>query len=287
MRNIVKISHCNTTTTQAAIMLAILAPLFLLLGASQLQADEGNVVDIVFAGGQSNATSDWADGIRTELAKGVKFSNLRMVHVYHPGSWLHDWYSNKPNKNFDSDFYNSSGTGALEKAWKEVEASGKKPRLAGFFWFQGEGDSGSLSAQKTYPQRFKKILALVQEHFDQPVQPDFAVAVIDGHQDSKFYYPSNPKGRTRDQVEGMRAVLETLGRESNGVSVDTRGAERGDMWHLSRAEKTRIGMEMAKAFVEKLTDNSEQDGADQPASAPESKPEDSKKPKPESKVRPQ
>lgn len=40
-------------------------------------------------------------------------------------------------------------------------------------------------------------------------------------------------------------------------------------------------------FAATLTNRAEQDGADQPAAAPESKPEGDQKPKPESEVRPQ
>jgi hypothetical protein len=210
---------------------------------------DDNVVDIVFAGGQSNAIKPWANGIAAGLKESGKFKNLKMVHVCHPGHWMKVWYTDKPGKNFENDFYNDKGSGALEKAWKEVLASGKTPRLAGFFWFQGEGDSKDPEEKKVYAGRFNTILSLLQKRFEIKAPVNFAVAIIDGSNNDKDYFPANPEGRTREQVEEMRTILKKLGEQPNGVAVDTRDASRRDMWHLMPKAAEKLGKEMAKDFV--------------------------------------
>lgn len=220
--------------------------------ASESATDSDSIgqayVDIIFTGGQSNAVSAWAEGIESVLRSSGAFPNLRMVHLNHPGSWMLNWYTDQPRGNFESDFYNASGTGALELAWKEVLEAGKEPRLAGFFWFQGEGDTGSYSDQAVYVGRFQQMLSLLQTHFEQPNPVPFAVAIIDANQDPIYDAELLSIGRTREMVESMRAELWELGAKENGVAVDTRDAERRDVWHLTGSEARRIGEEMARAF---------------------------------------
>ncbi|MCM8540411.1 MAG: sialate O-acetylesterase [Lentisphaeraceae bacterium] len=205
---------------------------FFLISIVPLQAKEKELVDIVFVGGQSNAVSAWANGIKKELQSSKAFSNLVIVHKYHPGHWLQSWYSEKTNKDFDEDFYNKDGSGALEKAWKNAIANGKTPRLAGFFWFQGEGDTGDPNIDKNYERRFNKILSLLQSHFKQTAPIPFAVAIIDANQDPRYNDPKVLVGRTRAKVEKMRDIHKKLGKQTNGVAVDTREFSRSDAWHL-------------------------------------------------------
>lgn len=226
------------------------ATLILLVLTSIGANAEDKIVDIVFAGGQSNATKQWADGIAAGLKESGRFKNLKLVHVSHPGNWMKTWYTDKPGANFDNDFYNDKKTGALEKAWKEVVDSGKTPRLAGFFWFQGEADSKDSEEKKVYAQRFNAILSLIQKRFEIKEPVNFAVAIIDGSKSDKYYYPTDPKGRTREQVEEMRTILKKLGEQPNGVAVDTRDASRRDMWHLTTKAANQVGSQMAKDFVE-------------------------------------
>ncbi|WPJ96250.1 hypothetical protein SH580_00855 [Coraliomargarita algicola] len=54
----------------------------LLLGPIALRAEKPETVDIIFAGGQSNATQEWASGIHQVLLDSGAFSNLRM-DVWH------------------------------------------------------------------------------------------------------------------------------------------------------------------------------------------------------------
>lgn len=225
----------------------------LLLGPIALRAEKPETVDIIFAGGQSNATKEWASGIHQVLLDSGAFSNLRMVHVYHPGHWLRSWHDDQGTaEDFDADFYNANKTGALEIAWQEVLDAGKQPRLAGFFWLQGEGDTGSLESQATYIARFNQILNLLQAHFQLDAPPNFAVAIIDANQKPEFDAALAKIGRTDEMVDSMRAKLIKLGTQANGVAVDTRGVRRMDVWHLPRAEKEKLGQKMAKAFVQKF-----------------------------------
>lgn len=223
------------------------------MGTAAPLTENPETVDIIFAGGQSNATKEWASGIHQVLLDSGVFSNLRMVHAYHPGHWLRSWHDdNGTAEDFDADFYNNNKTGALEMAWREVLDSGKQPRLAGFFWLQGEGDTGSLDSQATYIARFNRILSLLQARFELDAPPNFAVAIIDANQKSEFDAALAKIGRTDEMVDRMCAKLIQLGTQTNGVAVDTRGVRRVDVWHLPRPERERLGKDMARTFVQKF-----------------------------------
>ncbi len=217
-----------------------------------VSAAKEEFIDIVFAGGQSNATGTWVRGIEETLKESGKFSNLKMVHVQHSGEWMQGWYTDRPQKNFDYDFYNANGTGALEQMWKRVEDSGKIPRLAGFFWWQGEGDTGGAETKVAYTERFNTILELLTKRFKQDAKLNFALAIIDGNHDPKYDDPEVASGRTRKMIEEMRNIHKELGEQSNGVAVDTRGAQRRDLWHLTGNAPAEIGKNMANAFLEKF-----------------------------------
>ena len=61
---------------------------FLLTADLAAKSSDIETVDIIFAGGQSNATEQWARGIEDALVASGMFTNLQMVHTYHPGNWM-------------------------------------------------------------------------------------------------------------------------------------------------------------------------------------------------------
>lgn len=69
-----------------------------------------NIINVFFAGGQSNAKSEWVNGIKDALIASNKYENIVIVHQIHPGDWLHSWYSGnssaKTNLQFIDDLQN-------------------------------------------------------------------------------------------------------------------------------------------------------------------------------------
>ncbi len=215
------------------------------------QLVQAQVVEVFFLGGQSNATGEWKRGIETELKKAYGDRPFVIVHGYHPGKWMKKWMTDQPQALFEEDFYREDGTGSLELAWQQLVESGQEPVLRGFFWFQGEGDTGNFEDQRAYAARFNRIRSLIAARFQQP-EPPFCVAVIDGNQDPVYDDPEKASGRTREKVEGMRQVLFQLGQQDDGVAFDTRDFKRTDFWHLPKEEQFRAGQDMAKVWYKQF-----------------------------------
>jgi hypothetical protein len=210
-------------------------------------------IDVFYLGGQSNATHQWRSGIESELKSAYGERSFVIVHCYHPGQWLRKWITDVPQGLFLEDFYNDENTGALEQAWRQLTAEGKEPRLRGFFWLQGEGDTGNFDQQAVYAERFNTMRSLVADHFGQS-PPPFVVAVIDGNQDPKYDDPEEAAGRTREKIEGMRQVLFELGEQADGAAFDTRDFLRTDLWHLTKDAQREVGEAMARLWLATFND---------------------------------
>ncbi|QDS90687.1 hypothetical protein EC9_49010 [Rosistilla ulvae] len=205
---------------------------------------------VFFAGGQSNAKPRWAAKIQQELEKAYGDRAL-LVHSYHPGAWLSGWIKDgQVQNNYRVDFLNPEGTGALQKAINRLEANGKAWKFGGFFWFQGEGDSGSVAAMDQYTDSFNAMLGKIKNDFG--IVDDFpqVIAVIDGNHAAKYDDPKNLAGRSRAAVDQMRGVLISLGSADGCGYVDTRGMPRGDAWHLSQPALAELGAAMGTKCVE-------------------------------------
>jgi hypothetical protein len=205
-------------------------------------------IDVFYLGGQSNATHAWRKGVEHELKQAYGDTPFVIVHAFHPGQWLKKWITQEPQALFLEDFANPEGSGMLETEWKKLKAEGKEPVFRGWFWMQGEGDTGNVDDQKTYADRFNRLRALAARAVGQE-PPPFVVGVIDGNQDPRYDDPQEAAGRTREQMEGMRQVLFQLGRQEDGAAVDSREYKRTDLWHLTPAEQQRLGAEMARAWL--------------------------------------
>jgi hypothetical protein len=231
-------------------MKPFLASLCLLTATSALSAE---TIDVYYLGGQSNATNQWRIGIESELKSAYGERPFAIVHCYHPGQWLRKWITDAPQGLFLKDFYNDESTGVLEQEWRKLTAEGKVPVLRGFFWLQGEGDTGNYDEQAVYSERFNTMRSLVADHFGQS-PPPFVVAVIDGNQDPKYDDPGQAAGRTREKIEGMRQVLFQLGEQADGAAFDTRDFPRTDLWHLTKEAQREVGEAMARLWLATFND---------------------------------
>jgi hypothetical protein len=147
---------------------------------SEQQKSE-DVTQVFFAGGQSNATRQWAAMIERELKK-VYGQHAVLVHSNHGGAWLNRWFkSGAIQKCYLVDFHDAKGTGALQKTTTFLEKQGKPWRLSGVFWLQGEGDSGSDAAIKQYSATFNGMMAQVNKDFGINYEYARVFAVIDGN----------------------------------------------------------------------------------------------------------
>ncbi|MEJ6572605.1 MAG: sialate O-acetylesterase [Akkermansiaceae bacterium] len=209
------------------------------------EPSEPRLINVFFAGGQSNATAAWADAITAELVADPAYDNVVMVHSYHPGNWLQTWYTTGVQANYETDFFNASQTGVLEAQLAAITAAGDTYVISGFFWFQGEGDTGSTEAADLYESRFMAMLNQIKTDAGLDYDIPFTLAVIDANPDDP------PAGRTWEQINYLRNIQqnELAVAANNGTSVDTRGYARTDAWHLTTEAKQSLGAVMAQQHI--------------------------------------
>lgn len=199
-------------------------------------------VSVFFAGGQSNASAVWANAISTTLHARGGYENPVVVHAMHPDRPLSHWYTTEPQAGYWSDFFNAAGTGLLQTALRSIVEAGNAPVFSGLFWFQGESDTVSSADIDAYAGRLLTLLDRLHIDIHGVSGPlPFTLAVIDADpaQDP-------PAGSSRKNIDALRQVQMDLARNSlSGSYVDSHGYERTDAWHLTDAERVRIGRTMA------------------------------------------
>lgn len=114
--------------------------------------------DVFFMGGQSNAKVDVAIGINEVLLASGQFHNPLVVQINHGGTAISHWYSNGiPTEFYDMDLFGVTGTydqdgQAQGKFQRALNSYGGPHKFRGFFWWQGEADSGTSAS--VYPTQF-------------------------------------------------------------------------------------------------------------------------------------
>ncbi len=210
--------------------------LFLFLFANFAHAE---TVNVFFAGGQSNAKLEWANGIEAALVNSNRYENVLVVHEIHSGNWLQSWYLDGAQQdNYRSDFFNASGTGALQTA-----LTGANTVFSGFFWFQGEGDSGWSVARDAYAERFNGMLNDIlasTPNIDKNFQTAFSII------DAEYDNYELPGGRTPADINAMRDVLFSMAGDNH---YDTRGLERTDIFHLTPDALFTAGYGLGDTFA--------------------------------------
>ena len=186
-------------------------------------------------GGQSNAKPDWASGVERALRDSGRYENMLVVHAYHPGCGLYQWWEkDDPAHLYLEDFFNEDNTGLLETKLTGIEAAGDTWSFQGFFWLQGEGDTVP-NATAWYGHRFTTMLGQLQDDLAMDEPFPFVIGVIDANQSPEYDDDLAAMGKTREDIEAVRQVQFALAQAApHGVALDTRGYRRGDVWHVSR-----------------------------------------------------
>lgn len=190
-----------------------------------------DVVNLYFAGGEINANSTWTDAIKAELT--TYAANVEVVHAVHAGSAISQWYTTSAQANYEADFFNGSGTGALESRIAQIEANGDEAAFKGLFWFQGESDTASTNTMDAYAGRFNGMLAELKSDLGLTNDIDFTIALIDLNSDSHYDDPANADGRSRGDIAYMRSVQSNLCAGAHGALEDSRGYARTNAWELA------------------------------------------------------
>ena len=202
------------------------------------------VIDVFFAGGQSNANQFWADGINSVLE--ANYENALLVHNNHNGNWLEEWYTDGPQRNYVEDFYREPGTGLpglLQSTLDGIIANGDTYRFRGFFWYQGVSEMVSDSAAAAYEDRFMSMLGQIQS--DLGLDPfRYMIAAVEADR-------TGWRNDKNSQIEAIRSAQFSIGDNPLGMTYDiaTGGYTFVDHWHLSEASVEQAGIDMATAFV--------------------------------------
>ena len=217
-------------------------------------AAASKTVNVFFAGGQSNAKSTWASAIANGLQAGYG-STLVMTWTNHSGEGLANWFTTTPQVNYSNDFWNAAGTGVLQSQIRAITNAGDKVVFQGVFWFQGETDTGSYASMDAYTNRVGLMLARLKQDFGLTNDVRLVYAIIDGNSDPLYDNPANTGGRTRADVDYLRAYQIAQGSGPQFAYADTRGYARSDMWHLLTSgpdELSRQGLAMSAAYTTKF-----------------------------------
>jgi hypothetical protein len=209
----------------------------------------GATRNVFFAGGQSNAKQVWADALTANLQSGYGDS-LVMVWVNHSGEPIGNWFTDAPKANYSNDLFNAQGTGLLQSRLAALAAAGDTAVFQGFFWFQGEGDTGTPAAIDAWTNRFTAMTARLKADLALTNDVRFSLAVIDANPGPEWDDDLTGMGRTRAAIEAFRANQFSLTNSPAGTAVDTRGYARTDLWHLPAAELQRLAAAQAADFIQ-------------------------------------
>lgn len=208
---------------------------------------EAAVVNVYFAGGQSNATQVWGDAAEAELLENDPVAVL--VWTNHPGNALRRWHTTYDlngtlgrQENYLKDFYNPDSVqeGLLEATFASIESAGDTPVLKGMLWFQGEGDRLLPESvdNNGYYEEFLALKSRIEQDFSVSFLP-VCLAVVQVGPPAEVYSIASIRAQQWDlgSLPGMEAydTIE-LDRQTDGV-------------HLLTAAATRAGTNMMEILL--------------------------------------
>jgi len=213
-----------------------------------LVSAQGAVKNVFFAGGQSNATAAWGAALESNL-QAAYGPDMVMVHVNHSGNAMSAWFTTGPQGNYLNDFFNSSGTGVLQTAITAITNAGDVVDFKGFFWFQGESDTGATNTMDAYSGKFLGMMAQLKSDMAMTNDIDCTMALIDMNSDSFYDDPANTGGRSRGDLEYFRSMQMAMCADAHLTYADTREYTRTDTWHLTTAERARFAAAQAAKHI--------------------------------------
>lgn len=215
-------------------------------------------ISLFIVTGQSNARAQYATGIESGLRASGIWDDVVVYHSRFSGNWLGSWVQGANGDfshgiNFTEDLWNSEGTAALQQLIQSFEDQGDIVTIKGFFWFQGEGDTGSMQARADYTD---KLVWMFEQLRDKYGTFDILLTIIDWNHD--LLDDLKAIGRTPENVEEIRASLVTAANILGAATHDSRDYPRLDVWHVGNAEDPRgqyakatdLGADEVRAFID-------------------------------------
>ncbi|GEM_PF-4261839 len=231
------------------------AVVFISLCAHQASADE---IDLFIVTGQSNARLQYALGIDAGLRATGRYENPIVFSATRSGNWLNRWVDDGPEgfiygTNFTEDLWAEDGSSALQELIADLESDGDTVTIRGFFWWQGEGDTGSPAAQAVYSSKLQWMVQQLESKYN---EFDTLFTLIDFNHD--LLEDLQDINREPEDVEAIRNAIQNAADSRGGAVHDSRPYPRTDVWHVSNFDDHRgtygpvydIGGDQAKAFVE-------------------------------------
>ena len=184
--------------------------------ATPAQAGTGDHIDIVIVAGQSNARAEFAEGVAQAIAGSGRYERAEVFHRFHGGNKIKQWvigsapgvYEFGPN--FLADFWNPDGSAGLQERIREIETAGQTWDIAGFVWFQGEGDSGSPLHRSLYRSRFEHMIATLEAAYELPRDLRVVITEIDFNGDADALAQAG--GQPPEMMSGQDRQRRTRGR---------------------------------------------------------------------------
>ncbi len=239
----------------ASLRRSFLALLVICLCNTQTIAEE---IDLFIVTGQSNARIQYALGINSALRAIGRYENPVVFNATRSGNWLSQWIGDGPDgyeysTNFTQDLWNAEGTSKLQQFIADLEADGDTVVVRGFFWWQGEGDTGSAAAQAVYSD---KLQWMVQELESKYNEFDTMFTLIDYNHN--LLDDLTDINRDPEDVEAIRDALRDAADALGGAVHDSRPYPRADLWHVSDWDDHRgfygpafdLGADQARSFVD-------------------------------------
>lgn len=209
----------------------------------------GASVNVYFAGGQSNATSAWADGIRGEI--NAVDPDAVIVWTSHGGQPIREWYTTYDRNGvtgrqqyYLTDFYDPSptATGLLEEAFNNLISNGDSPVLRGLFWFQGETDTfdDMTVFNDGYYNNFLAMRGEIASDLNTLI-PHASVAIV--------WREDNLSVENANRLESIREQQQRLGELGDIYSHDTKPYDRPDSLHIAGNDRNLVGQAMAAGLL--------------------------------------
>lgn len=215
--------------------------------------------EIFIVSGQSNARAMYAEGVMRGIKDSRLWNNPVLYHRNHPGQGMFRWVTgdegtHAPAGLFLADFENQFNTSGLDRLIESIRDNGDTYEIAGFFWFQGESDSGFTGEVFPYSGRFRYMLDQIAIHNNRGRPIPFVITVVDFNPDfmDQMTYPLSV-------FEYMRSVQFAIAEDDpNGLAFDSRGWPRLDLWHVGDRDHISgqygpvrdMGYEQAIAFAD-------------------------------------
>ncbi len=178
-------------------------------------------VNVYFCGGQSNATVIWYETIKAEILK-VDPTAI-VIHNYHPGNSLMEWYTSYPKDNYIEDM------GIIKSYLDDVNYNFK-----GFIWWQGESDR----FEGYYQQYENRFMAMIKEFKKDVKDYNFSVVMT--------------IVASMESAPGIRmAQIDTINNNNFIYGFDSAGYERlPGSSHMTDVNYIKIAIDTAKFIME-------------------------------------